>query len=204
MSLNNRLAIQLALVIIFALIELPMVISDTQEQMGEIDMPDLSYIWSVSGLESNQVIMALNQDGKDLYGIAKYEPDNGVPWNAIVIGSVDGNNIDLILTSQQGSTLVSSKMVGTYDANNQSLQGEFFQASDSEILKSGKFFAIWINQDISNFIPAKEKESRPDNFDTAAQAINLTPTKIVQQKTGYYDVHQNADSIMNGVCGSLA
>ena len=50
-------------------------------------VPSLSYIWSVSGIESGQVIMVLNQDGSDLYGQAKYEPDRGQAWNAVVIGS---------------------------------------------------------------------------------------------------------------------
>ncbi len=199
MSLSNRLAIQMVLIIIFALIELPLAISDAQEKTIEINIPNLSYIWSVGGLESDQVIMALNQDGKDIYGVAKYEPDVGVHWNAVVVGSIYENSIELDLTFQQGNTMVSNMLVGTYDAINQSLQGGFFQVSNGEIQKRGNFKATWINPDISNFIPAKVEETRPDNPDSDIQAINLTTMEPVQQKTKYYDVHQNSDCTMNGV-----
>src|SRR5512137_430680 len=33
---------------------------------------NLKYIWSISGIEKGQIIMALNQNGKALYGQAKY------------------------------------------------------------------------------------------------------------------------------------
>jgi hypothetical protein len=203
MSLKNRLAIPLAVAIILALIELSSAISGMQGETTEDNVPNLSYIWSVSGLESNQVTMALNQAGKDLYGAAKYEPDNGMTWNAIVIGSIDGNNIDLVLTSLQGNTMISSRMIGTYDVNNQSLKGEFFQANNSRILKRGNFYAIGINPNISDFIPANEGEASPDNFASSTKATSLTPTETVQQKSIYYDVHQNADSFMHGIPGKL-
>jgi hypothetical protein len=186
-----------ALIIILALIELSSAISNAQEEKAA----NLSYIWSVSGLESDQITMALHQDGKDLFGAAKYEPDKGVPWNGIVVGSIDGNNIDLVLTSLQGNKMISRRMIGTYDFNNQSLQGEFFQANNSEILRRGNFNAIGINPDISEFMPVKE--ARSDNFANSIQLTNLTPAKTVQRKSIYYDVHQNADSIMHGIPGKL-
>jgi hypothetical protein len=99
--------------------------------------------------------------------------------------------------------MISSRMIGTYDVNNQSLQGSFFQANNSEILKRGNFNAITINPDISNFIAAKEEETRSDNFASSIQATNLTPAKTIQQKSIYYDVHQNADSFMHGIPGKL-
>jgi hypothetical protein len=33
--------------------------------------PSLNYIWSITGIESDMINMALNQDGQDLYGQAK-------------------------------------------------------------------------------------------------------------------------------------
>ena len=49
-------------------------------------VPNLSYIWSVTGIEAGQVIMVLKQEGENLYGQAKYEPDSGQSWNGVVIG----------------------------------------------------------------------------------------------------------------------
>ena len=51
-----------------------------------IAVPNLSYIWSITGIEPGQVIMVLKQEGEDLYGQAKYEPDSGQSWNGVVVG----------------------------------------------------------------------------------------------------------------------
>ena len=50
----------------------------------------LKFIWSVTGIEADQIIMVLDQDGTDLFGQAKYEPQTGNPWNGEVTGSVSG------------------------------------------------------------------------------------------------------------------
>ena len=48
----------------------------------------LKFIWSVTGIEADQIIMVLDQDGTDLFGQAKYEPQAGNAWNGEVTGSV--------------------------------------------------------------------------------------------------------------------
>jgi hypothetical protein len=190
--------------------------SATNESMQSLAAPEadesaghtqrLSYIWSVTGLESGQVIMALSQDGKDLYGAAKYEPDGGQPWNAVVIGSVQGNKVDLVLTSQQGDELISSEMTGTFDETNQSLQGEFIQVRGGKISKRGDFAAIWINPDASSFTPATVEETNPtsiipdaSNAITPEATIDENSQENGQQTSRYHDVHQDADRILTGV-----
>ena len=162
--------------------------------------PDLSYIWSVTGIEPGPIIMALKQDGSDIYGAAKYEPENGRPWNAVVIGSIDRNEVYLVLTHLQNSTLISSKITGSYDAINQSMQGELVQVSNDKILKRGRFDALWINPDISSFIPATIEEAKPVTL--APQIKKQTSQETVQQTSRFHDVHQNSDIIMTGVCSS--
>jgi hypothetical protein len=56
---------------------------------------NLKYIWSISGIEKDQITMALNQDGNDLFGLAKYDPENGEPWNGVVAGFISGNQVHL-------------------------------------------------------------------------------------------------------------
>lgn len=160
----------------------------------------LSYIWSVSGLEPGQVIMALNQDGKDLYGAAKYEPDSGKAWNAIVVGSILGDNVVLTLTKDDAQ--VSSMMTGTFDFVNQTLKGSFFQASCGNISKKGTFSAMWINPDTSSFTPAKVEEAT--HASTHASIANGTSTaeaasQASSQTSRFHDVHQDADRILTGV-----
>ena len=85
---------------------------------------DLSYIWSVSGIEIDNVIMALNQENEVLYGQAKYEPDGQGAWNAVVIGSVKEDNVDLVMTYLDDGSETSTRLNGTYDPSNQSIRGD--------------------------------------------------------------------------------
>ncbi|NMC10498.1 MAG: hypothetical protein GYA39_05930 [Methanothrix sp.] len=158
----------------------------------------LNYIWSVSGLEPGQVIMALNQNGKDLYGAAKYEPDSGQAWNAVVVGSIFGDSVVLTLTSLKDDEQVSSMMTGTFDSVNQTLKGSFFQTSCGNISSKGTFSAIWINPETSSFTPAKvegETRAATANGESTAQAASQASS----QTSRFHDVHQDADRILTGV-----
>ena len=62
---------------------------------------NLKYIWSVSGIEKDQITMALNQEGNDLFGKAKYEPENNEPWNGVVAGSVSENRVHLAIAAMK-------------------------------------------------------------------------------------------------------
>lgn len=158
----------------------------------------LKYIWSVSGLEPGQVIMALNQDGKDLYGRAKYEPDSGQAWNAVVVGSILGDNVVLTLTALKSDEQVSSMMTGTFDSVNQTLIGSFLQTCCGNISGRGTFSAMWINPDISSFTPAKVEEATPAstaNGESTAKAASQASS----QTSRFHDVHQDADRILTGV-----
>ena len=119
-------------------------------------VPSLSYIWSISGIESSgQVIMVLNQDGSDLYGQAKYEPDRGQAWNAVVIGFVEKGRIYLVLTALKDTVQFSSRLTGTYDAASESIKGDLLQVSNGNISLRSDFQAMWINPDISSYTSAR-------------------------------------------------
>ena len=204
MRLNMRFAILVLLVVLLVATasSLGQIANDSSEEalVAANSTPDLSYIWSVTGIEPGPIIMALNQDGSDIYGAAKYEPDDGRPWNAVVIGSVDRNEMYLVLTYLQNSTLISSKITGSYDAINQSMHGELVQVSNDKILKRGHFAALWINPDVSSFAPATIEEAEP--VTSVPQVKNQTSQETVQQTSRFHDVHQNSDIIMTGVCSS--
>ena len=167
--------------------------------------PNLSYIWSVTGLEPGQVIMVLHQEGEDLFGQAKYEPDSGQPWNAIVVGSVAGEDVDLVVTALKGDEQTSSRLKGTFDAASQSMKGNFFQASKDKISARGDFEAMWINPDTSSYAPAaveKTKPAAPAPSEADDLAVSQAEVQMPQQpeKTSrFHDVHQDADRILTGV-----
>lgn len=167
---------------------------------------NLNYIWSVAGLEAGQVIMAINQESKDLYGAAKYEPDRGQSWNANVIGSVSGDEVDLVLTAIKGNEQSSFKMTGVFDAANQSLKGSFVRVNQGRISSRGNFEAVSINPDTSSYTPAAIEETKvapPASTDAvgvaAPEAADQTYQEQPSQASRYHDVREDADRILTGV-----
>jgi hypothetical protein len=162
----------------------------------------LNYIWSVTGLESGQVIMVIKQENEDLYGAAKYEPDGGQPWNADVIGSISGDDVEMVLTTIKGNDQSSFKMTGVFDAANQSLKGSFFRVSKGKISARGNFEAMSINPDTSSYIPATIEEPKVA-ASASSDAANATAPKATdqayQQPSRFHDVRQDADRILTGV-----
>ena len=105
----------------------------------QVAVPNLSYIWSITGIEPGQVIMVLKQEGGNLYGQAKYEPDSGQSWNGVVIGSAEGNRIDLVLNSQNGTEETATRMLGDFDETTQSIKGDLIKVSNGQITERSRF-----------------------------------------------------------------
>jgi len=163
----------------------------------------LDYIWSATGLEPSQVIMVINQENEDLYGAAKYEPDGGQPWNADVIGSISGEDVEMVLIKMNGNEQSSFKMTGAFDAANQSIKGSFFQVSKGKISARGKFEAMWINPDTSSYIPATIEVPEVATSSSSDAVSPITPKATEQtyqqQPSQFHDVRQDADRILTGV-----
>ena len=161
---------------------------------------NLKYIWSISGIEKDQITMALNQEGNDLFGKAKYEPENGLPWNGVVAGSVSENRVHLAIAAIKGKEKISIVLDGVLADG--AISGEFFQVSEGRISGSGEFNALWINPYLSSYVPAKvnELEMRvPATNVSAPSAVNQTDLEASQPKSRFHDIHQDADRIQTGV-----
>jgi len=159
---------------------------------------NLRFIWTITGIENDKVTMALDQDGQYLFGRAKYEPDNGDPWNGNVAGFISGDEVHLVITALKGDKQVSTGLDGIFADD--AISGKFFKTSDGKISDRGVFNAIWINPDLSSYTPVeiKENESAMQSQTTSATAAAYTD-QTSQQKTIYHDVHQDADRILTGV-----
>lgn len=158
-------------------------------------VPNLMYIWSITGIENDQVIMALNQEGNDLFGQAKYEPENADSWNGEVAGLVSGNQVYLVITALKGTEQVSTLLEGTFAAD--SISGKFLQTDGVNISNPGEFNAMWINPELSTYTPAKVKDLTPE-----IAISNITAVSDANQQkaeTKYHDVRQDADRILTGV-----
>ena len=175
-------------------------------ESGNGSVPNLSYIWSVMGIETGPVIMVLEQEGENLYGQAKYEPDSGQSWNGVVIGSVEGNSVDLVLTSLRGAEQTANLLKGNIDPESQSIMGDLTKVSNGQISQRGEFEAVWINPDVASYTPAIVTEPKAPSTASAqetqnatqqAATANLLPTSV--PKSYFHDVRQDADRILTGV-----
>ncbi len=142
----------------------------------------LKFIWSVTGIEADQIIMVLDQDGTDLFGRAKYEPQTGNPWNGEVTGSVSGDKVDLTVTAQKDNELVSSKLSGTFDELNGTINGNFTQVSQGKIMNKGSFTAIQISPDTSSYTPATIEQPKAAAAPAPAVAETTTPEATDTQR----------------------
>ncbi len=174
---------------------------------------NLNYIWSLTGIEEDgQVIMLLRQEGGDLYGRAKFEPDSGQAWNGLVVGMIEDENVSLALTAQKGDAMCGCRLTGEYDPASESISGDLLQVCDGNITRRGNFQAIWINPDLTSYLPAVVELSRPadpssgQNMDASKtdQSAPLTEASAASsspdtEKSRFHDVRQDADRILIGV-----
>jgi hypothetical protein len=177
----------------------------TADNTANASVPNLKYIWSIMGIEDDKVIMALDQDGSDLFGQAKYEPDSGDAWNGNVAGSITGTQVDLTITAQKGTDLESIRLNGAFA--DEAISGKFTKISGGKIISRGDFNAMWISDDLSTYEPAKVTEAAPQSATAPAQTVNTSPSTTDQSATGqsaqpavqtggktqYVDVHKYAE-----------
>jgi hypothetical protein len=176
-------------------------INATNAEEGAVQAINLSYIWSVGGIEPGQITMVLNQDGENLFGQAKYEPESGQPWNGDVTGSISGNKVALVVTAAKDKKLVTNKLDGVFDNASQTVRGNFTQMSEGKVTGKGEFNAMWISPDVSGYTPAKIEEPKPvaEKSSDATAAGNQTETQTSKQgKSRFVDVHEYKDKIGPG------
>jgi hypothetical protein len=164
--------------------------------------PNLKYIWSITGIETGPITMALNQEGSELYGQAKYEPEGGKAWNADVMGSVTENEVELTLSAQKEKESITTKMTGIYA--NDIINGNFTQISGGKKVGNGTFNATWISPDISSYTQAIIEEPKVETpapavvDSTAASNASMEQTTPEVKKKYFTDVNEFADKIGPG------
>lgn len=158
---------------------------------------NLNYIWSVSGIESGPISMAVDQDGSDLFIRAKYEPEGGDAWNAEGTGSVEGDQVELSMTAQKEDKMVTTKMTGTYA--NDTISGNFTQTSGGQKIGSGQFTAMWISPGTSSYTPAViVEEVKEPAASAAVNTTSSTDAAVPAQNSRFVDVRTYKDKIGPG------
>lgn len=189
--------------------------SETAKAASEI--AKMKGIWSITGVKEEQITMALQQDGGDLFGQAKYEPQAGAAWNGVATGSVNGDNVALVITYSEGKEQVSDKLNGTFADD--AFSGKFFEVNKGNISSRGDFTATLVNPEITEYTPAtitepavtqsKTAQETPNASATSTQtpvaAVNNTATQqptTVGGRQKPVDVHEWKDKI--GMGGDLS
>jgi len=177
----------------------------TMDENETVAGTNLKFIWAVTGVEADQIIMVLDQDGTDLFGQAKYEPEGGMAWNAEVTGAIAGDKVDLTITAQKDKELVSSKLSGILDNLNGTIQCNYTQTSLGKIINKGSFSAMQISPDTSSYISATIEEpiaakQAPAVVDTTADAATKhSETEVAEKpKSRFVDVREYKDKIGPG------
>lgn len=175
--------------------------SSTEAAAGTAQTAQVQGIWSISLKGTEQVTLALHQDGNTLFGSAMSESDS--PWNAAVLGQISGDRMELTLTSLQDKSIVSMKLIGTIESEN--FKGSFVQADDQGGADSGLFTAVLINPDTTAYAPAKiespaetpamisETPAAENTAAASAAASQTQPTQLGNPK--YRDVHTMAGTV---------
>jgi hypothetical protein len=180
-------------------------------------VPNLVAIWSVDGIEQAPgiIMMMLDQDGQDLFGAAKYEPEGGQPWNAVVVGSVEGDKVYLAITALEGGEQVSSMLAGTITEltfGDKTIDGKFFTVTEGKISKQGDFRASIALPDISGYEPANIEEPKVEVPETPAQTseqnvattVNQTAKQPVQLSSRFTPVESLKDKYYGVSAGLLS
>jgi len=170
--------------------------------------PSVQGIWKVS-LAGVEIIMALNQSGESLFGVAKFEGD--LPWNGAVAGSLSGDEVHISLASMPGKVLTSTYLSGTVEGD--SITGSYIRSDSSGSAAMGRLTATMINPDTSVYTPAAvetvqepapaEQQSAPQITSTAESTSPEQPT-VQEKKSKFKDVTELAKGIDPNILPSMA
>jgi len=156
--------------------EAPISSANVSANATEEGVLNLNYIWSFSNIENGPITMVINQEGTDLFGQAKYEPDSGAAWNADVLGTVSGNDVDLTMTAQKDDGMYTTKLSGAYASD--TIIGNWTTISGGKKVGSGKFMAMWINPNTASYTAAVVEEAVTATQQTQSSTAASIPNSI--------------------------
>jgi len=113
--------------------------------------PNLEGIWTIN-LGSEQVTMMIRQHESRLIG-ACTGSDSG-PWNAVVMGSLAGNEVELQARSiRSGSSIIVETAIAG-ETDGETIRGSFLRGDSQGKVSSGEATGFKINPDTSQYRPA--------------------------------------------------
>jgi hypothetical protein len=142
------------------------------------DMAIAQGIWRAF-LGEEEIIIAVNQSDKSLFGLAKFEGDN--PWNAAVAGSIFDGEVSLSLAALRSDSLASICINAALQ--DKTMKGSFVESDSNGKASDGQFTADMISPNTSGYSPAvvetaqKEADETEQVTQTNAEKTAEAPAK---------------------------
>jgi hypothetical protein len=145
------------------------------EEAGDVDEAAVADAGALEGswilnLDDAQISMVIYQSGDLLFGAANSETPK--PWNGVVSGSADEDEVELEILSLQDGVLVSTMIHGI--ATEGTLAGSFVQSDSKGKVNEGKAMGFLTSPDTSGYEPAVVPE------ETTSAVVPATQAPVVQ------------------------
>ena len=151
----------------------------------------LEGIWILDMGEERATMVVYQHDGLLAGACNGVDPD---PWNAAMVGSVLGNEIELH-TSRHENEVIMETLIRA-ETTGENINGSFVQSDSLGRVTSGKVSGFKINPDVSEYRPAVEiAPAVPPNKETAQVIEKTNQTVSTVKKSRFVDVTTQSDRV---------
>ena len=166
--MNARIAV--ACLILAAIYSAP---SGAEDAPLVAEIPRLEGVWTLD-MEGDMLSMVVYQSGPEIAGACTGEYPE--PWNAVMTGSVSGNEVNLFLLSlQDGVGIMTEISGGEMDGG---IKGSFVQTNSLGGWRRGNLTGFMTNHDTSAYEPA------PPTFRPLSSEPSTEPSKPLEAEDG--------------------
>ncbi|OPX78716.1 MAG: hypothetical protein A4E50_02121 [Methanosaeta sp. PtaB.Bin087] len=166
--MNARIAV--ACLILAAIYSAP---SGAEDAPLAAEIPRLEGVWTLD-MEGDMLSMVVYQSGPEIAGACTGEYPE--PWNAVMTGSVSGNEVNLFLLSlQDGVGIMTEISGGEMDGG---IKGSFVQTNSLGGWRRGNLTGFMTNHDTSAYEPA------PPTFRPLSSEPSTEPSKPLEAEDG--------------------
>ena len=164
-------------------------------------------IWKAT-LGEMEIVMAMNQSGESIFGLAKFEGED--PWNAALAGSLSQDAVSLSLAAMQGEETAATYISAALECD--TMQGFFIRSDSSGKASRGNFAAFMISPDTSSYTPAVVTTAPLQAVQTeqvSTEQMNEVPSKeeptaILESASRFKDVTKLAKGINPNILPRMA
>ena len=165
-------------------------------------------IWRAT-LGEMEIVMAMNQSGESIFGLAKFEGED--PWNAALAGSLSQDAVSLSLAALQGEVAAATYISAALEGD--TMEGFFIRSDSSGKASRGNFAAFMISPDTSGYTPAIVPDAPLPAAQTPPESAAVEeakseelpePDQVQETESRFQDVTQLAKGINPNIMPRMA